>query len=87
MDGLREIKANKTICPSIGGVAVALSLRMDQSNPPRLTRITMSPKDPDPKKVPPRRHIYLQYNIARRRRRRLVLGQIPITVLSNEQCC
>lgn len=66
-------------------MAVALSLRMDQSNPPRLTRITMSPKDPDPKKVPPRRHIYLQYNIARRRR--LVLGQIPITVLSNEQCC
>ena len=85
MDGLREIKANKTICPAIG-VAVALSLRMDQSNPPRLTRITMSLKDPDPKKVPPRRHIYLQYNIARRRRR-LVLGQIPITVLSNEQCC
>ena len=66
-------------------MAVALSLQMDQSNP-RLTRITMSSKDPDPKKVPPRRHIYLQYNIARRRRR-LVLGQIPITVLSNEQCC
>ena len=84
MDGPREIKANKTICPAIG-VAAALSLQMDQSNP-RLTRITMSPKDPDPKKVPPRRHIYLQYNIARRRRR-LVLGQIPITVLSNEQCC
>ena len=86
MDGLREIKANKTICPAGHRRSGRCTFSANQSNPPRLTRITMSPKDPDPKKVPPRRHIYLQYNIARRRRR-LVLGQIPITVLSNEQCC